>query len=447
MLSASRLASSRTKVVPMYGISRANIATRRVAGRRIIQRCQSTGSGSPPPSSATSHIAAGVAGGGVVILGVYAWYHFSGAKIAVNTARQAHDYYQATKRSISEKAPKNPNEVIQFLRSTAKSYSSFVPGLSKYVDSTFDSLDELHETHGEEVDKILRQGYDEIWEILKDEKSGADVQTGMKVMEILRRSSGQLEEVGKRVGQDVFHKLGEQYPELKEKLGGGYEELKRAAEKNGPEAKRIFDETTSQITQIFSSGFSLDKLNEAQQLIQSKASEVSKATSGASQEAWNKALKEASPYLDKLPDIRKLLEDNASAFIAAGLSKGGAAQEVLGRLKDAAQGDGAMNKEKELKDFVQRKVEEVGQRGEGGLEGGWHALHGWIRSMPGGEEALKKVPDVDVGVLAQIAQNRGDEAKKLMGETYEDVLKVLNEKAEKAKKIAGKAKEESKDKP
>lgn len=400
---------------------------------------------------------------------VYAWYHFSGAKIAVNTARQAHDYYQATKRSISEKAPKNPNEVIQFLRSTAKSYSSFVPGLSKYVDSTFDSLDELHETHGEEVDKILRQGYDEIWEILKDEKSGADVQTGMKVMEILRRSSGQLEEVGKRVGQDVFHKLGEQYPELKEKLGGGYEELKRAAEKNGPEAKRIFDETTSQvracaictashapahvqraytqITQIFSSGFSLDKLNEAQQLIQSKASEVSKATSGASQEAWNKALKEASPYLDKLPDIRKLLEDNASAFIAAGLSKGGAAQEVLGRLKDAAQGDGAMNKEKELKDFVQRKVEEVGQRGEGGLEGGWHALHGWIRSMPGGEEALKKVPDVDVGVLAQIAQNRGDEAKKLMGETYEDVLKVLNEKAEKAKKIAGKAKEESKDKP
>lgn len=54
--------------------------------------------------------------------------------------------------------------------------------------------------------------------------------------------------------------------------------------------------------------------------------------------------------------------------------------------------------------------------------------------MPGGEEALKKVPDVDVGMLAQVAQNRGDEAKKLMGETYEDILKVLG----KRRKLRGK---------
>lgn len=181
----------------------------------------------------------------------YAWYHFSGAKTAVNTARQAHDYYQDTKRSIAENAPKNPNEVIQFLRSTAKSYAGLVPGVSKYVDSAFDALDELHETHGEDVDKILRQGYDEIRQILKDGNSGADAQTGMKVMDVLRTSSSQLEEVGKRVGQDMFQKLGEQYPELKEKLGGGYEELRKAAEKNGPEAKRIFDETTSQVRVLY----------------------------------------------------------------------------------------------------------------------------------------------------------------------------------------------------
>ena len=203
-----------------------------------------------------------------------------------------------------------------------------------------------------------------------------------------------------------------------------------------------------QIKQIFSSGFSPDKVNEAQQLIQSKASEVREAVGGASQEAWEKVMKEAAPYLDKLPDVRKLLEDNASAFMAAGLSQGGAAQEVLARVKDAAQGDAAKNKEKleDLKDFVQKKAEEARQRGGRGLEGGWQSLQEWIRSMPGGEEALKKVPDVDVGVLAQVAQNRGDEAKKLMGETYEDILKVLKEKADKAKKIAGKAKEESKEK-
>ena len=265
MLPASRLASNRTKLVSTHALLRADVAARRVAGRRITQRLQSTASGSQP-GSAGSYVAAGIAGGGIVILGGkrpryiarvttssrgahtgYAWYHFSGAKTAVNTARQAHEYYQETKRTIAEKAPKNPNEVIQFLRHTAKSYAGFVPGASKYVDSTFDTLDELHETHGEEVDKILRQGYDEIRQILKDEKSGADVQTGMKVMEVLRKSSSQLEEVGKRAGQDAFQKLGQRYPELKEKLGGGYEELRKAAEKNGPEAKRILDETTSQV--------------------------------------------------------------------------------------------------------------------------------------------------------------------------------------------------------
>ena len=165
----------------------------------------------------------------------------------MNAARQAHGYYQDTKRSIAEKASKSPNEIIQFFRNIAKSHAGSVPGASKYVDSAFDTLDELHETHGEEVDRILRWGHDEIRKILNDEKSGVDVQTGVKVMDILRRSSSQLEEVSKRAGQDALQKLGEKHPEVREKLGGGYEQLKKAAEKNGPEAIRILNETTSQV--------------------------------------------------------------------------------------------------------------------------------------------------------------------------------------------------------
>ena len=127
-----------------------------------------------------------------------------------------------------------------------------------------------------------------------------------------------------------------------------------------------------QIKKLFSSGFSPDKVNEAQQLIESKTSEVREAVGGASQEAWNEALEEAAPYLDKLPDIRKLLEENASAFMAAGLSQESAAREVLARVKDAAQGDVAKSKEKlqELKSFVQKKVEEVRQRSERSRGGG-----------------------------------------------------------------------------
>ena len=113
-------------------------------------------------------------------------------------------------------------------------------------------------------------------------------------------------------------------------------------------------------------------MNEAQQLIESKTSEVREAVGGASQEAWNEALEEAAPYLDKLPDIRKLLEENASAFMAAGLSQESAAREVLARVKDAAQGDVAKSKEKlqELKSFVQKKAEEVRQRSERSRGGG-----------------------------------------------------------------------------
>ncbi|TFY58917.1 hypothetical protein EVJ58_g6114 [Rhodofomes roseus] len=227
-----------------------------------------------------------------------------------------------------------------------------------------------------------------------------------------------------------------------------YNELRKAAEKNGPEAKRIYEETTKQIGKIFSSGFSPDKLNEAQELVRSKASEISEAAGGTSQEAWDKVLKEATPYLDKLPDIRKLVEDNASAFMAAGLAQGGAAQEVLARVKEAAEGGAAKNKEKlkELKDFVQAKADEARQRGEKGSQGGLQSLQEWIRGMPGGEEALKKVPDVNVEALMQVAQSRGDDAKKLMGETYEDILKVLQEKAKKAEKIAAEGKEEAKQK-
>ncbi|KAH9920089.1 uncharacterized protein B0H18DRAFT_957264 [Fomitopsis serialis] len=422
MLSATRLASSRSKVVP-HALARPDLAARRVAGRRTIQRFQSTASG-------------------------YTWYHFSGAKTAVNAAKQAQAYFEDTKRTIAEKAPKNPNEAIEFLRKTVKSYVGLVPGASAYVDSTFDTLDELRTTHGEVVERVVQQAYDEMKQIVKDDNSGVNAQTGMKVVEVIRRSTSQLEEIGKKAGQDAIQKLGERHPELKEKIGGSYEELRKAAEKNGPQAKKVYDETTRQILKIFSSGVSPDKLNEAKDLVQSKVSEISNVAGGASQDAWNKALKEATPYLDKLPDIRKLVEENVSAFVAAGVSQGGAAQEVLARIKEAAEGDAAKNKEKmqELKDFVQAKANEAKQSGGKGTEGGLQSLQEWIRSMPGGEEALKKVPDLDVNALTQIAQSKGDDAKKLMGETYEDILKVLQDKADKAKKIAGEGKEEAKQK-
>ena len=132
----------------------------------------------------------------------YIYYHFSGAKKAVDASRAASQYYQETKAAIASKAPKSPNEVLNFLRNIAKSYAGAVPGASQYVDSTFDNIDKLRETHGEEFDKILQATYDDVSGVLKEVKdkglSGIDAATAGKLMSVLGRH-GQPEDVANLV--------------------------------------------------------------------------------------------------------------------------------------------------------------------------------------------------------------------------------------------------------
>ncbi|KAI0356215.1 hypothetical protein OH77DRAFT_1423818 [Trametes cingulata] len=428
--------------------SRYPLAARRVAGRRTFQRSQSTSSTSQGSNIGASHLAAGVAGGAVVLLGGYTWYHFSGLKKAVDTSKAASDYYQQTKAAIAEKAPKSPNEALDYLRDIARSNLAIIPGARPHIDAIFDTLDELRASHGDEVNRILSDGYEEVRVIVQDNGSGVDVGTALKIFDVLRRQSEQLQELGEKAGKDAFGSLSERYPQLSEKLGGGYDELRRLAQTKGPEAKKLYDETSQQLKEIFSKGFSQESVDQARQLIQSKAAEIRKIAQKTSQDAWNRAMKEASPYLDKVPEIKQILSENQDKFIAAGaatLSGGSSsAQEIFQRIKEVAQGDAAKNKEKvkELREFVQKKAEEAEQQGTARLERGWESLQEWIRTMPGGEEALQRVPDVKVFV--KVSQDRREDAKKLAQETYEAVLKVLEEKGQKAKQLSEEVKEDTK---
>lgn len=178
---------------------------------------------------------------------VYSYYHFSGAKKAVDSARSAHQYFTQAKQSIKENAPKNPNEVIEFLRKTAHSQLGFIPGATSYVDAALDSIDELNETHGEEVNKILSDMYNEIQGIIQDDKSGADMQTGLKVVDIVRRRMGELNGIAKKAGKDAWGKFEEKNPQIAQVLGTRYYELKELAESSGPEAKKVFDDTANQV--------------------------------------------------------------------------------------------------------------------------------------------------------------------------------------------------------
>ncbi|RDX50135.1 hypothetical protein OH76DRAFT_1381302 [Lentinus brumalis] len=428
------------------------LAAHRVAGRRTFQRFQTTSSSSSSSSGASygsSHIAAGVAGGTVVLLGGYMYYYFSGAKAAVDASRTASQYYQETKAAIASKAPKSPNEALDYLRDVARSYLVIIPGARPHVDAAFDTIDELRSSHGDDVNRIISDGYDEVRVVIKDSGS-MDAATAMKVLDVLRRRSAELEELGKKAGKNAFGSLSEKYPQLSDKLGGGYEEFKRLAESKGPEAKKLYDETSGQIKDIFSKGFTQDSIDEARRLIQSKTSEIRKFAQSSSQEAWDRALKEATPYLDKVPEIKQLLNDNRDKFIAAGaatLTSGSSSyQEIFARIKDAAQGDLAKNKDKvdELRKLVEEKAREAETQGSKQLERGWESLQDWIRMMPGGDDALERIPDVKVFV--KVSQERGEDAKKLAKETYEAVLQVLEEKGKKAKQLSEEVKDDTKKK-
>ncbi len=174
------------------------------------------------------------------------YYYFSGAKAAVDASRTASQYYQETKAAIAAKAPKSPNEALDYLRDVARSYLVIIPGARPHVDAAFDTIDELRSSHGDDVNRIISDGYDEVRVVIKD-SGNMDAATAMKILDVLRRRSAELEELGKKAGKDAFGSLSEKYPQLSDKLGGGYEEFRRLAESKGPEAKKLYDETSGQV--------------------------------------------------------------------------------------------------------------------------------------------------------------------------------------------------------
>ncbi|KAI0082051.1 hypothetical protein K474DRAFT_1655985 [Panus rudis PR-1116 ss-1] len=449
MFSAPRI-SARTLVA-----TSSRPVARRVGGARLTQRFQSSnvgGSTSTSSSSVGTHVAAGLAGGGAVLLGAYAYYHFSGAKRAVDTAKSASEYLQQTKASIQENAPKSPNEALEMLRNMVKSYAGVIPGASAYVDTTFDALDEMRESHGEDVNRILNDTYQEISSLVKDSQT-VDIATGMKVMEVWRRRTGELNEIAQKAGKNLYGAFEQKHPEAAKFFGSRLNELRELAERSGPEAKKVFDDTAEQVRRIMAKGPSPEALNEARELVQSKASQIREVAQKSSQQAWDKALQQASPYLDKVPEIKELISQNASKFVAAGAaslgSSKGEAEEVFEKVKEVAEEAGKDGKVKdkqkieELKQFVQRKAEEASQKANAQFVQSWETLQEWIRSVPGGDEALQKIPEF--GAFSELAKNRGEDAKNLAKETYDDIVKLLQEKSKKASKLAEEAKEETKE--
>lgn len=259
------------------------------------------------------------------------------------------------------------------MRSVAKSSVGVIPGVSSYVDSSFDALEELHETHGPEFEKVLQAAYDDVRSILKDasNQDSLDPSTAAKLVGVLRKRVGELNALGQKAGGDAFGKFEKQYPGVAQTLGGAYSDLRALAARGGPEAKKLMDESTKEMQDILSQKDVPDAMNRAKDVLSDKTSQIKEML-------WDKAVEETNAN----PQLRELLNESKEKFVRDEASLG-TLREVLERIRETAKDKEGMGKEKI--DEMKKYLEEKGNEGQSGWKG-WTGLQEWVKSVPGGEE-------------------------------------------------------------
>lgn len=368
-------------------------------GRCYATASEAATSSSSNGSNTSAGIVGGLVGGGLVFAGGYAYYHFSGAKTMVNTARETKAYFDKATKKLSEATPE-PNEALQWLRQTATSYAAFIPGAKGYVNTAFDDLDAIHQKHGTEMDKIVKEAYEEIKGITKDK--GMSLETAEQVWEALQKHLKRIGDLAGDAAQDILNN----HPEIKAKVGGSIDQLKSMGDKYGPEAKKQVDQTWEQIQNIVKSGVSMESANKIRSLIEEKIEFIKKM----GDEAWKKGLKEAKPYLDKSPKVKELIEKNADSL------KQGNVAELWQKIKDSVESGNTESIESYIKSTVDK----------GKSQG---------KSMAGGAEQYINSMMPKLSLLLKMSSKHGKQAENLVKETVDELQEVLTKRFKEAEEL------------
>jgi hypothetical protein len=373
-----------------------------------------TGSQSASSGSAGGNGAlwGGLAGGTVAVLIGYGWYHFSGARAVVNNISKVKSYADTAFKKTTEAAPE-PNQAIQWLRETVTSYTKLIPGASVYVDRAFDDLDKVRAKHGDEVDKIVSETYNDLKGVTKQ---GFSTDSAAQAWDIIQNCFKRVGELAADAADDIL----ENHPEIKEKVGPRIHQLKQMGNEYGPEAKKQVDETWKQVQDVLKGGFSMETINKVQKLIQDKTQELQKY----GEQAWQKGIEEAKPILDKQPQLKELVEKNKDKLL----------QGDLGQLWQKVQEAAKSGNTDDIQKFVKDQTEKLSKQGGGG--GGIEQFLGMI---PGGAEIGPKLQQ-----LQELSQKHGQEAEKLVKSAIEDIKKVLHQKVEEGQKLKEKAEKDVK---
>jgi len=144
----------------------------------------------------------------------------------------------------------------------------------------------------------VKKTYDEIKKVSKDK--GASIETAQKVWDILQN---RLKEIGSLAG-DAMEDIMNNHPQMKEKVGGNLDQLKNLQKQIGPEAEKIYNDTTKQVSEVISTistkGFSTETFTKVQQIVKENVDKLKKM----SEQAYDKGMEQAKPYLEKNPQVR-----------------------------------------------------------------------------------------------------------------------------------------------
>jgi hypothetical protein len=388
-------------------------STRALRNKALVRnaRFYATETTQAPQSNTASHIIAGLAGGGLVFAGGYAWYHTSGIKTAVNLAQSTKSTFDKTANKLSQSTPSS-DEALRWLRETSLSYAAFIPGAKGIVNSTFDDLDTIRHKHGKEFDDALQKAYNDLKKITLEK--GMSVETAQKAWQVVERFGKEMSELAGDAADEIL----QNHPELKKRVGGQLDQLKSMGESYGPEAKKQVDETWQQIKSVIAGGVSFETANKIKKLIDEKMAQVQKLGDAA----WKQGLEQAQPYLDKNPKIKELVEHNADALKSGNLS------ELWSKVKAAATSGDTTS----FEDYVKSASKSKQNGGDG---------EKYASMIPGAAGSILPM----LSKMQELGEKHGREVERLAKETVEEVKQVLEKKMAEAEQLVGRAKKEAKE--
>jgi cell division septum initiation protein DivIVA len=333
----------------------------------------------------------------------------SGAKTVVNAASATKAEFKRMTDQLQSKAPE-PNEAIKWLRSTANSYAAFIPGGRGYVDALFKDLETVQQKHGKEVEKIVNDAYAELKEA---SQGGLNMQSVASAWGVIEKAASQLKDLAGDSASDIL----DNHPGVKEKFGGQVEQLKGMADKLGPEAKKEMDDVWNAVSDAVKGGFSASSVTKVKQLIEDKTKKIQQL----GDKAWDKGLEQMKPYLDKNPQVKQVIEENAESL------KQGNVSEIYEQVKNAVSSGNV--------DDLKKYVKDAGEKAKNSSFG--DSFQKYAKMIPGGSEIFPKLQK-----LQEVANKRGDEAEKIVKGAYKDIQDVLQKRTEEAEKLAEKAKKD-----